>query len=328
MAKIELSEIMKEKGKMIDWSTKVKYNVELSEEEKEISSVIDEWASEIGYGTKPAYMLSQYLIKTLQPELIEAPDALLDMLFDRGTLGEFDTYDVLENPKNNLLAVEAGKFGNVDKSYIDYNQVGVTWVNLQIETEVKMSDLRKNGAKTIANLTLYAEEAFKNKMFRNVFNKIDTMITTPSNQGWVSTGGLVMSAMDQISGYLLDNGENPLVVGLSTDMRAIAKMTGYTDYLSEAMKDAHNKYGIIDFYGGVKLSPVNASRKMADGSQLLPKNKIFGVADKIGELNTRGDLRVLQTPDNNREVIGLKFTGFEFGYAISKPEKVCKILIN
>lgn len=44
-------------------------------------------------------------------------------------------------------------------------------------------------------------------------------------------------------------------------------------------------------------------------------------------MDMRGDLRVLQTSDNNREVISLKFTGYEFVYVITHPERICKLAI-
>jgi hypothetical protein len=42
----------------------------------------------------------------------------------------------------------------------------------------------------------------------------------------------------------------------------------------------------------------------------------------------RGDLRVYETPDNKREVIELKITGFEFGYSITKVDKIAKIVLT
>jgi hypothetical protein len=42
----------------------------------------------------------------------------------------------------------------------------------------------------------------------------------------------------------------------------------------------------------------------------------------------RGQLRVYQTPNNAKEVIDLKFTGFDFVYAVDHLEKVSKIVVK
>ena len=54
---------------------------------------------------------------------------------------------------------------------------------------------------------------------------------------------------------------------------------------------------------------------------------MFGIAGKIGTICDRGELRVLETMDNNKEKVSLKFTGYEYGYKITNPEKVGKITI-
>jgi hypothetical protein len=134
-----------------------------------------------------------------------------------------------------------------------------------------------------------------------------------------------MGALDQLTGYLLDEGENPAIFGLSSLLRPIGKMSGFNSYLSEDMKNEINKYGILGTYNGVTLTPISATHKLANGNQLLPANRVIGVAGKIGELDTKGTMRVLQNMNINNEVIDLKFTGFEFGLAIYKLEKVAKI---
>ena len=328
MLNVEVSELMKEDGKMMNWATKVKHNIELSAEEKEISQVIDTWAKKIGNGDmQNAYELSQYLVKTVQPEVYDAPDEILDKLFDRGGIGEFDDYQLNEDAKNTLSAIESAKNGNVDKSYIDYSVAKPIWKHFQIETEVSMEKLRKGGYKTVADLQVFAEEAFKNTMFYTVFNYVDSLITAPSAQGFVASSAVTIDALDDTTAYLLDRADSPMLFGLSSLIRPISKLDGYNTYLSNEMKNEINKYGILGMYNGTTLVPISAARKLANGNPLLPVNRLIGIADKIGELDMRGALRVLQTPDNNREVIGLKFTGFEFGMAINKLDKVCKIAI-
>jgi len=329
MLNIEVAELMETEGKLMEFSQKVKHNIVLNAEEKEIASVVDAWAKEIGNGKKDAYELAQYITKIVEPEVYNAPDEILDALFDRGSIGEFDNEQIVTNAKNTLNAIESAKNGNVDKSYIDYTALAPTWRHIQIETEVSMEKLRKGGYKTVAELTTFAEEAFKNKMFYMVFTAIDTAITAPSTQGFTCATAVTVLAADDASGYMLDRGQSPTLIGLSTLIRPMYKMTGYSTYQSEAMKDELNKYGILGMYNGVKLVPISAAKKLADGTTpLLPVNRLIGISDKVGILDMKGSMRALQTPDNNREVINLKLTGFEFGYAFNKIENACKIAIT
>jgi hypothetical protein len=241
-------------------------------------------------------------------------------------MGEFDNFQVNEDAKNTLNVIESAKNGNVDKSYIDYSKVLPTWKHMQVETEVSMEKLRKNGYKTVADLQVFAEEAFRNKMFYTTFTMVDSAIVTPIS---TCTGNaLTMSAMDDASSYVLDRADNPVLIGLSSLIRPVYKMSGYTSYLSEDMKNEINKYGILGAYGGAKLVPISAAKKLADGTQIFPTGRVLGIAGKIGELDMRGDLRVYQIPNYNREVIGLKMTGFEFGVAINAIDKACKITVT
>ena len=102
-------------------------------------------------------------------------------------------------------------------------------------------------------------------------------------------------------------------------------MSGFSTYMSDTMKDAFNRYGLVKEYGGMLISGFSAAKKAADGAYLVPDLRIFGVAGKIGDLDMRGDLRVYETLNNNQEIVELKVTGFEFGTTIYKPEKVGKI---
>lgn len=326
---IELSNVIQEKGRLFDWADKVVRKVELSEEDKSISQAVDVWAKKIGNGEQSAYELSQFITKIVEPEVYNPDSEILSAMFTQGSMGEFDSVNVVESPKNNLLVHEsAARSGNVDKSYIDFSRGQSFRTHLQLETEIRMSDLRQNGYKSIANLTNMAIESLNNKKFNSIFNNIDTIITVPSAQGFQVTGGLNMAVMDEATGYLVDRGTNPILLGLSTDLRGINRMDGYETFYSENMKNALNMNSTLALYNGVKLGSVNASHLLADGSTLLPKKKLFGIADTIGEMTTIGSLRTLQTPDNSREVIGLKFTGFEFMYTIIRPEKICKVVIS
>ena len=68
-------------------------------------------------------------------------------MFTFNSHGEFDKVEVRGSYKNTLVAHEsAARTGNVDKSYIDFTVGNVVEKHLQIETEIPMSNLRRDGA--------------------------------------------------------------------------------------------------------------------------------------------------------------------------------------
>jgi hypothetical protein len=251
MLRTEIASLMNEKGRIFDWATKVEYKLDLNAEDKEISQVVDAWAKKIGEkGCDDGHELAEYIVKTIQPEVYDVPDELLDALFDRGTVGEFDDFQNTTMPKNTLVAYDAAKGGNVNKSYIDVSVTLPTWKHKQVETELKYIDLRRNGFKTVANMTVFAEEALKNKMFFDIFNAVDTAITGGEQAIDAGSTTPTVTAMDNLALYLIDRGENPFTVSLSKYAQSIAKMAGYTTYMSDTMKDDFNRYGLVKFYNG------------------------------------------------------------------------------
>lgn len=329
MLHTEIANLMEEKGKMFEWAEKVEYNQRLTDEEKEISQVVDAWAKEIGrMGKDPNNEIASYIIRTIEPQVYDAPDELLDLMFDRGNIGEFDDVKSIIEPKNTLVAYEAAKGGTVDKSYIDLTSAYPTWKHLQIDTEIPYADLRRNGFKSIAKLTVFAEEALKNKMFFNIFSAIDAMITSGSEQ-YISAGSsLTQTAMDALALYIMDRGTNPITVSLSKYAQQIARMEGQSSFMSDDMKNEFNRYGLMRFYGGVRIGYISGGRKTGDNQLLLPDKRIFGIADKIGTLDMKGELRVLEDFDNQAEKVNLKITGFEYGTCITRPENIAKIVLS
>jgi hypothetical protein len=328
MLNTEISSLMEEKGKVYGWATKVETKRTLDSEEREMSEVISAWAHEIGTkGSDNNHELANFIVKIVQPEVYDVPDELLDSLFDRGNIGEFDDYKTIETPKNNLVAHDAAKGGNVDKSYIDLKAIAPTWKHKQVETEISYVDLRKNGFKTVANMTVFAKEALQNAMFYDIFSQIDAAIS--GGEQLITAGGSTPTAvaMDALSLYLIDRGENPLTVSLSKYAQAIANMSGRTTFMSDSMKDEYNRYGLVNFYSGVKIGTISGAKKTGAGQLLLPDKRIFGIAGKIGNLDMRGDIRVYETMDNQNEKVHLKITGFEFGTAIRQVDKIAKIVL-
>jgi hypothetical protein len=327
--KTEIAELMNKDGQMYDWASKVEYKRNLSSDEKEISTIVDAWAKEIGKkGLDRDNEIASFILKTIQPEVYDKPDALLSTMFNRGSIGEFDDEVIDVAPKNTLKAYDAAKGGNVYKSYIDVQALKPTWKHKQIECEISYADLRRNGYKSIAQLTTFAQESLKNAMISDVFNILDTAVAG-SDQVFAITGSSVdKTSMDKLALYVIDhadNGDTPFSFSLNKYAQQIANIAGYTSFMSDSMKDDYNRYGLVKEYGGMLISGISGAKKASDGSLLVPDKRIFGVAGKIGNLDMRGDLRIYQTADNNKEKFNLKITGYEYGTVITYSDKVAKI---
>lgn len=329
MLKNEIASINNGSSTVYEVAFKSKYNKSLNAEEKEISSIVGAWAKEIGErGSDPNHEIAAFVIKTIEPVIYDYPDELLDELFDRGSVDEFDDIHGLVNPENTLVVHEAAKGGNVPKSYIDYKELKPVWAHKQIETELRYTDLRKNGFKTIANLTMFAEEALKNDMFKTVFNAVDSLITSTNAEQYIASGGstLTQTDLNALILYIIERGVNPFVVCRSAYAQQIANMSGQVSFMSNDMKNEYNRYGLVNFYNGARIAHIPSAIKV-NGEPALPDKKIFGIAGKIGTLDMRGSLRIYEDFNNRSEKVELKITGFEYGYMIEKPENIAKLVL-
>lgn len=329
--KIEIAELMEKNGTMYDWAEKVNRGASLTVEENEISQVVDAWAKEIGTkGKDNDNEIAEFIIKTITDPVYNKPDALIEKMFEMDSIGEFDDYVINKTPKNTLVAYESAKGGNVYKSYIDTSALTPTWKHAQVETEISYTQLRRGGFKSIANMAVFAKEALDNKKIKDVFSALDTAIAG-GEQVFEVTGGesaLTKTVLDKLSLYVLDHladGDTGIMFGLNKYAQAIANMSGYTSYMSSTMKDDYNRYGLVKEYGGCLIGGFSGARKAADGELLIPDRRIFGISGIIGTLCDRGELRVYETLDNNKERVSLKFTGYEYGIKITNPENVAKI---
>ena len=329
--KIEIAELMEKNGTMYDWAEKVNRGASLTAEENEISQVVDAWAKEIGTkGKDNDNEIAEFIIKTITDPAYNKPDALIEKMFEMDSIGEFDDYVINKTPKNTLVAYESAKGGNVYKSYIDTSALTPTWKHAQVETEISYTQLRRGGFKSIANMAVFAKEALDNKKIKDVFSALDTAIAG-GEQVFAVTGGesaLTKTILDKLSLYVLDHladGDTGIMFGLNKYAQAIANMSGYTSYMSSTMKDDYNRYGLVKEYGGCLIGGFSGARKAADGELLIPDKRIFGISGIIGTLCDRGELRVYETLDNNKERVSLKFTGYEYGIKITNPENVAKI---
>lgn len=329
--KIEIAELMEKNGTMYDWAEKVNRGASLTAEENEISQVVDAWAKEIGTkGKDNDNEIAEFIIKTITDPVYNKPDTLIEKMFEMDSIGEFDDYVINKTPKNTLVAYESAKGGNVYKSYIDTSALTPTWKHAQVETEISYAQLRRGGFKNIANMAVFAKEALDNKKIKDVFSALDTAIAG-GDQVFAVTGGesaLTKVVLDKLSLYVLDHladGDAGIMFGLNKYAQAIANMSGYTSYMSSTMKDDYNRYGLVKEYGGCLIGGFSGARKAADGELLVPDKRIFGISGVIGTLCDRGELRVYETLDNNKERVSLKFTGYEYGIKITNPENVAKI---
>jgi hypothetical protein len=332
--KMEIAEIMSANGQMYDWAEKVSRGVELTAEEKDISTVVDAWAKEIGTkGKDTDNEIAEFIIKTISDPVYSKPDALIEKIFDTDSIGEFDDYIINKDPKNTLVAYDAAKGGNVFKSYIDSSALTPTWKHAQVETEISYAQLRRGGFKSIANMAVFAKEALDNKKIKDVFSILDTAVAG-GEQVFTVTGNesaLSKSVLDKLALYVIDHvadGEDAIMFGLNKYAQAIANMSGYTSFMSNDMKNDYNRYGLVKEYGGCLIGGFSGTRRAADGELLIPEKRIFGIAGKIGTICDRGDLRVYETLDNNKERVSLKFTGYEYGIKVTNPENVAKIAFN
>ena len=331
----ELAEIMNKQGKMRDWAKAVLLSekdmtFQLSEEDKLISESVDKWAKEIGEGKRSYKELSAYLQKVIQPEVYDAPQELLRYFFvENSSVGEFDDWTIDVAPKNTLQAYESARNGNVQKSYIDFTKIAPTTKNLQVETELKMEDLRRGGFKTVARMTQFAIDEFRNSMFFFMMDTLDTAITAGA-QTATDTTTVSETSMDKMVKYLRGNRTTGELVSLSNSDRAyeISKLPSAVNFYSNTMKDQLNQNGILATYNGTKIAELPSSRATGDGTKLINPARVYGIAGTIGEMAMKGQMRVLSSEDINNEVINLKFTGFSFTFAITYPEKVFKITIN
>lgn len=160
-----------------------------------------------------------------------------------------------------------------------------------------------------------------------MFNTLDKVATGST----VGGSTLTLDAIDKFIVGLYDKmtaGDDKVLVTLNKHAQQIARLAGYEKYLSDDMKNEFNKYGMARDFGGFKIAGVSGYRKTQDGSLVIPENIIYAFMGKVGDIDMRGDIRVYETSDNNKEVLNVKVTGFDYEFAITKPEKVDKLSIR
>ena len=328
---LELSTKMKERGFLVDWAERVQYGLEMNNDHLETSEALDEWARKIGErGVDKDNEVAELVRRAISNDVVTAPDELIAMLFDEGSIGEFDdTYGEVD-PLNTIKVYESIKGGNVDASYIDFRRVRPEWTELQAETFVKYVDLRRGGFKTVANLVTYMKEAFAQKRWSVLFNKAAAAVTAAPNLISESTAAPTATSADALALYLMDiaeAGENGVILGQNKYIMAMSKLPSAASIQSNEAKEAWRRYGSIGYYAGQEMRGFSGIRKMADGNLVIPNQVVLGISGKIGSAITRGETRVYESMDNNAEHVHIKANGFSFGTMITKPEKIAKIVM-
>ena len=327
--KIEVAELMEKPGVMFDVAEKVEYKRNLTNEEKEVFEISDAWAREIGKtGNDKDCEIAAFVNKVVNEEIYNAPDELLDSMFDRGSIGEFDDEEFVKTPKNTLEAHEAAKGGTVDRSYIDFTAIKPITKNRQIETDLSYVDLRKNGFKSVATLTTFAKEALQNALFYDVFSMVDNAIV--GGVQLVAAGGKVptQTAVDAFNLYLLDRDPAAVAVCLSKYAQALGRMSGRTQYMRDAMKDEFNRYGLVNFIDGVRIASISGAKKTGKGQLMLPDLRIFGVAGKIGALDMKGEHHTYEDMDNSNEKVIIRVKDFTYSVGITNIENCAKMVLT
>lgn len=325
----EIKDIMEKDGILFDVAEKVEYKRELNAEEKEIAEISDAWAKEIGRtGKDPECTIAEFVNRTVNEEVYNAPDELLDQIFERGSVGEFDDTEGYKDVKNTLVAHEAAKGGNVDRSYIDISAVKPTWKNRQVETDISYVDLRKNGFKSIATLTTFMKEACQNALFFDALSMADMAVTGGEQLIPVSGTTPTIEAMDSLSLYLNDRDDDNVIITLNKYAQAIRRMPNFAQYMSNDMKNDFNRYGLVKNYDGIGIAGISGAKKTGNGSLLLPDKRIYGVAGKIGNLDMKGEIHTYQDMNNQNEKVHIMLKDFTYGFMLTHIENFAKITLQ
>lgn len=330
----ELSSILEQDGRLTQWAEAVVFNgVNLSAEDKDISAAMDAFLKEgVGKtGADPNHEIAQLIRKAITPDVVAAPTELIDMLFEpTGNVGEFDdvTYEI--EPENTIRVYESVPGGNVNRSYIDHKNMTPQWKSLQAETEISLADIRRGGYRTVANAVQNIRNAFDQKKVALLLSAMDGVVISGGANYINETGSAPTEAsMDKLAIYLLDvaTTDNLVAFGQNRYIQPVAAFEKTTKYLTDTDKTWYNQHGLNALYSGVKLMGYSGTKKLADGSLIVPNGVVFGAAGPVGKMCTRGDTIVLQETDINSEKIHIKVNGYTFGYAITAPKKIGKIVI-
>lgn len=325
MNNVEVAEILNSVN-MYELASKTVNKATMTDNESVAVAELDRRFKEIGKsGFDRDHEIASFVEKTINEEIYNAPDELLDEMFERDSIGEFDDYEAtVLPPKNTLTPYEAVQGGNVDRSFLDISTLKPTWKNYQIEFDLSFRDIKVNGWKSVALFTDYAVAAFRNKMFYDVLNAIDNGIAMGAANYIAETSAMpTQASMDKMALYLMEQeDESRNIVALTKYIQAASKLSSF---VSDELINEVNRNGRLGVYDSCSMYPISSAKKLGDGSLLIPDKRMFGIAGKVGTLTMRGDINVYQHEDTNKEKFHFKLAGFNYGYAFNKDtlDKVC-----
>ena len=334
----ELGDII-DSGRAISWARNMiasrdDRNFELSDEDVAISEAVNSMIKDVWKhnSSNAKTKIAELVGWIVEPEIFKEPNEILEKILPtKYNFSEFDKVRLKPSPKNTLVArTTALRTGNVRKSFIDYYYGTSTEESLQIETELKMDDLRRDGAMGIAQLSVFAIEEFERAKFRIILDFVDGLVVGGDNYFTCAGGNITGTAFEDFTGNVYDNATGSdigEVIGLSNIIRKGCKAVN-ADFLSSNMKEELNKLSKLQEYNGALLVPVKKGERNGKGETLLPSTKLFGFSGVVGSQYTKGELRTLVIEDGNPETINLKFTGVEFGIHINNVNKLSKLEIQ
>lgn len=329
----EFASILNETGRIVDWAEKVTYKLDLNAEDKEISSVTDAWLKEVvgRTGHDSNHEISQLIAKAISAPVVETPSIILERAFNQTSIGEFDDIMFESEPENTIKVYDAILGGNVDRSYIGTNTKAPTWKSLQAETEVSLQEIRRGGFRTVANLVTYIREAMEYRKLQTVMSAlVDSILSSETERYFAGTAanGVGDAEAKALALYLHDvsDGETPLMVAQNKHLMELVGTDGIQNFLTDKEKNLFNNSGFLKMFAGCELEGFSGQKKIG-GSVVFPANVVLGIAGKVGDMAVRGEANVYQETDINSEKIHIKVNGFTFGYAITHPEMVGKIVL-
>lgn len=333
----DIASVLQQPNRLVEWAEQVRFNgMNLSAENTEISEAMDAYIREgIGRtGADPNHEISQMITKVITPEVVSLPSAVMDALFDQSTrIGEFDDIRFEKGYENTIQVFDAIPGGNVNRSYVDFKSMKPTWVSLQAETEISLQKIRHGGYRTVADLINDIRDAFEYKKYAVIMAAVDGAIVDGGANYIEETAALpTATSADALSIYLMDVADSDttslIAFGQNKYIQAIAGLDNAVNFLTDAEKNHFNQYGLPRVYAGMNLYGFSGTKKLPDGTLIMPADRVFGVAGRIGQMATRGETIALQETDINSEKIHIKVNGYTFGYAITNPEKAAKIVLS
>ena len=120
------------------------------------------------------------------------------------------------------------------------------------------------------SITTFMKEACQNALFFDALSMADKAVTGGDQLINVSGATPTLEAMDKLSLYLNDRGEDNVIITLNKYAQAIRRMPGFAEYLSASMKDEFNRYGLVKTYDGIGVAGISGAKKTGAGSLLLP----------------------------------------------------------